>query len=232
MAAIRHAKRTQQRANKSLWLGLGALAGAIVLCIMGLTLIVKSTRVTAPVLTASTPDPLSVLTPAETPVEPAVISEPLPEPVPAAPAKTEEAVVPTPEVEVQPAVAVAKPKPPATQPKPKPVSATKPSKSHVNASAFVEEIAPELRRYAMYRRMATVPETRAEAYKAVLKAINDARVLDPDMKIYDLDGTSSLAERPTLAAADRATIRAGKVFLALELTRAECPKLMERYARE
>ena len=232
MAAIRHAKRTQQRANKSLWLGLGALAGAIVLCIMGLTLIVKSTRVTAPVLTASTPDPLSVLTPAETPVEPAVISEPLPEPVPAAPAKTEEAVVPTPEVEVQPAVAVAKPKPPATQPKPKPVSATKPSTSRVNASAFVEEIAPELRRYAMYRRMATVPETRAEAYKAVLKAINDARVLDPDMKIYDLDGTSSLAERPTLAAADRATIRAGKVFLALELTRAECPKLMEQYARE
>ena len=98
MAAIRHAKRTQQRANKSLWLGLGALAGAIVLCIMGLTLIVKSTRVTAPVPTASTPDPLSVLTPAETPVEPAVISEPLPEPVPAAPAKMEEAVFSTPEV--------------------------------------------------------------------------------------------------------------------------------------
>ena len=68
--------------------------------------------------------------------------------------------------------------------------------------------------------------------KAVLKAINDARLLDPDMKIYDLDGASSLAERPALTTADRATIRAGKVFLALELTRAECPKLMEQYARE
>ena len=231
LAAMRHAQRTRQRANRSLWLGLGALAGATVLCIMGFTLIVKSMRVSAPVQTTSTPDPLSVLTPAETPVEPAVISEPPPEPAePAAQAKTEEAMAPTPEAGARPAVAAAKPKPPATRPKPAP--AANPRTPHANASAFVEEIAPELRRYAMYRRMATVPETRAEAYKAVLKAINDARVLDPDMKIYDLDGASSLPGRPALAAADRATVRAGKVFLALELVRADCPKFLEQYARE
>jgi len=236
LAAMRHVTRTRQRANKSLWLGLGALAGAVVLCIMGFTLIIKSMRMPTPVV-PSAPDPLSVLTPAETPSEPAVISEPLPEPE--AP-KVEVAAVPEPApvapvVEPAAVPVAAKPKKPeAAKPKSAkpPTPAAKAPVAKPNASAFVEEIAPELRRYAMYRRMATVPETRAEAYRSVLKAINDARLLDPDMKIYDLDGTSNLQERPPLSAADRATIRAGKVFLALELTRAECPKLMEQYARE
>ena len=232
MAAMRHVQRTRQRANKSLWLGLGALAGATVLCIMGFTLMIKSMRVSPPPQSTSAPDPLSVLTPAETPVEPEVISEPLPEPE--IQAKAESPAAPEPEPEAKPTTTAAKPKAPAAQPTPKPVTTAKPKSptSHANASAFVEVVAPELRRYAMYRRMATVPETRAEAYKAVLKAINDARVLDPDMKIYDLDGTSSLPERPALAAADCATIRAGKMFLALELVRADCPKLLEQYARE
>ena len=133
--------------------------------------------------------------------------------------------VPSPSAEESPAVAKPAPQPSST---PAPV----PARPRPNAAAFVETIAPELRRYAMYRRMATVPETRAEAYKAVLKAVNDARLLDPDMRIYDLDGSANLPGRAPLASADRATLRTGKVFLALELTRADCPKLMEQYARE
>ena len=58
------------------------------------------------------------------------------------------------------------------------------------------------------------------------------RLLDPDMRIYDLDGSANLPGRAPLASADRATLRTGKVFLALELTRADCPRLMEQYARE
>ena len=222
LAALRQAARSRRRADKSLWIGLSALASALVVGVMGMAMLVKSLRPEPPApaaASATVPDPLSVLTPAETPTEPEVVAETAA--VNTSPA--EPAAAPTEEA----APVVVKPAPTASS-TPSPA----PPRPRANASAFVETIAPELRRYAMYRRMATVPETRAEAYRAVLKAVNDARLLDPDMRIYDLDGSSNLPGRPPLASADRATLRTGKVFLALELTRADCPKLMEQYARE
>lgn len=222
LAALRQAARSRRRADKSLWIGLSALASALVVGVMGMAMLVKSLRPEPPApaaASATVPDPLSVLTPAETSAEPEMVAE-------TAAANTspaEPAAAPTEEA----APVVVKPAPTASS-TPSPA----PPRPRANASAFVETIAPELRRYAMYRRMATVPETRAEAYRAVLKAVNDARLLDPDMRIYDLDGSSNLPGRPLLASADRATLRTGKVFLALELTRADCPKLMEQYARE
>lgn len=228
LVALRQAARSRRRADKSLWIGLSALASALVVGVMGMAMLVKSLRPEPPApapASATVPDPLSVLTPAETPAEPEAMSETAaantspaePAAAPDAPAENGEAAAPV----------VVKPAPVATS-TPSPA----PPRPRANASAFVETIAPELRRYAMYRRMATVPETRAEAYKAVLKAVNDARLLDPDMRIYDLDGSANLPGRAPLASADRATLRTGKVFLALELTRADCPKLMEQYARE
>lgn len=215
LAALRQAARSRRRADKSLWIGLSALAAALVVGVMGMALLVKALRPdpAAPTPTpAAVPDPLSVLTPAET----ASAGVPQAESA-AAPAEEGGTAAP---VVVKPAPQLSTTPPPA------------PPRPRANAAAFVETIAPELRRYAMYRRMATVPETRAEAYKAVLKAVNDARMLDPDMRIYDLDGSANLPDRAPLASADRATLRTGKVFLALELTRADCPKLMEQYARE
>ena len=224
LAALRQAARSRRRADKSLWIGLSALASALVLGVMGMAMLVKSLRPEPPApaaASATVPDPLSVLTPAETPAEPEVVAE-------TAAANTSPAEPAAPDVPTEAAAPVVV--------KPAPVASSTPSpappRPRANASAFVETIAPELRRYAMYRRMATVPETRAEAYRAVLKAVNDARLLDPDMRIYDLDGSANLPGRPPLASADRATLRTGKVFLALELTRADCPKLMEQYARE
>ncbi len=228
LAALRQAARSRRRADKSLWIGLSALASALVVGVMGMAMLVKSLRPDPPApaaASATVPDPLSVLTPAETPAESegtagtaaANTSPAEPAAAPDAPAEDGETATPV----------VVKPAPTASS-TPSPA----PPRPRANASAFVETIAPELRRYAMYRRMATVPETRAEAYRAVLKAVNDARLLDPDMRIYDLDGSSNLPGRPPLASADRATLRTGKVFLALELTRADCPKLMEQYARE
>lgn len=224
LAALRQAARSRRRADKSLWIGLSALASALVVGVMGMAMLVKSLRPEPPApvaVSATVPDPLSVLTPAETPAEPEVVAE-------TAAANTSPAEPAAPDVPTEEAApVVVKPAPTASS-TPSPA----PPRPRANASAFVETIAPELRRYAMYRRMATVPETRAEAYRAVLKAVNDARLLDPDMRIYDLDGSANLPGRPPLASADRATLRTGKVFLALELTRADCPKLMEQYARE
>ena len=231
LAALRQAARARRQADKSLWAGLSALAAALVVGVMGMALLVKALRPAPPAPTPP-PDPLSVLTTAETPVaeapdaaEPSAppVAEPSAEAAGDAPAEPADAPAP----DVAPAAA-----PPRAKPAPSP-SATPPAeRPRPGAAAFVEAIAPELRRYAMYRRMATVPETRAEANKAVLKAINDARMLDPDMRLYDLDGTAHLPGRARLAPAARATLRAGKVFLALELARADCPALMERYARE
>ena len=233
LAALRQAARSRRRADKSLWIGLSALAAALVVGVMGMALLVKSLRPELPAPPSAPslpPDPLSVLTTTETPVAETPVSAGGADASSAASAAEASAgsvaePVPSPSAEESPAVAKPAPQPSST---PAPV----PARPHPNAAAFVETIAPELRRYAMYRRMAMVPETRAEAYKAVLKAVNDARLLDPDMRIYDLDGSANLPGRAPLASADRATLRTGKVFLALELTRADCPKLMEQYARE
>lgn len=232
LAALRQAARSRRRADKSLWIGLSALAAALVVGVMGMALLVKALRPELPAPPSAPslpPDPLSVLTTTETPVSAGGVD--MPSDVSSAASAAEASAgsiaepVPSPSAEESPAVAKPAPQPSST---PAPV----PARPHPNAAAFVETIAPELRRYVMYRRMATVPETRAEAYKAVLKAVNDARLLDPDMRIYDLDGSANLPGRAPLASADRATLRTGKVFLALELTRADCPKLMEQYARE
>ncbi len=237
LAALRQAARSRRRADKSLWIGLSALAAALVVGVMGMALLVKSLRPELPAPPSAPslpPDPLSVLTTTETPVAETPVSAggaDTPSDASSAASAAEASAgsvaepVPSPSAEESPAVAKPAPQPSST---PAPV----PARPRPNAAAFVETIAPELRRYAMYRRMATVPETRAEAYKAVLKAVNDARLLDPDMRIYDLDGSANLPGRAPLASADRATLRTGKVFLALELTRADCPKLMEQYARE
>ncbi len=221
LAALRHAAQTRRRANRSLRIGLAAVASALVVGVMGFAMFMRSMhRQPLPVPVA---DPLAVLTPAETPPEPAVISEPVSDGAAATNAPGGRHGVPTPPLtnDQSPMTTVAAK--PAPKPAPTPAA---------SAAAFVEVIAPELRRYAMYRRMATVPETRAEAWKAILKVINDARLIDPDLRIYDLDGTANLPGRPPLAAADRATVRAGKIFLVLELTRAQAPKLMQRYAQE
>lgn len=237
LAALRQAARSRRRADKSLWIGLSALAAALVVGVMGMALLVKALRPELPAPPSAPslpPDPLSVLTTTETPVAETPVSAggaEMPSDASSAASAAEASAgsvaepVPAPSAEESPAVAKPAPQPSST---PAPV----PARPRPNAAAFVETIAPELRRYAMYRRMATVPETRAEAYKAVLKAVNDARLLDPDMRIYDLDGSANLPDRAPLASADRATLRTGKVFLALELTRADCPKLMEQYARE
>lgn len=213
LAALRQAARARRRADKSLWVGFSALAAALVVGVMGMALLVKALRpalpAPAPAAPAAAPDPLSVLTTTEIPAAE-------PDPAPSA-EEAPPAPLPAPTPSPTPLATAAEPPAPAPAPRATP-------------AAFVEAIAPELRRYAMYRRMATVPETRAEASRAVLAAIDDARMLDPDMRLYDLDGTSPL--RPPLAPADRAVLRTGKVFLALELARADCPRLMEQYARE
>ncbi|MGN0845906.1 MAG: serine/threonine protein kinase [Kiritimatiellia bacterium] len=221
-AAIRYARATRDRANRSLRIGLAAFLGSLVVGGMGLTMFVRALRPSPPPPTPVAADPLAVLTPVEA-MAPELEPLTLPEPESASGPTTEE---PPPPASEKTSVTEASPAPPPTKP------AAKPSPTPANAATFVEAIAPELRRYAMYRRMATVPETRAEGERTILKVVNDARAIDPDMRLYDLDGRAAAPGWPPLAPAARATLRAGKIFLALELTRAECPKLMERYASE
>ncbi len=235
LAALRHVRQTRERANKSLRIGLAALAAAAVVGVMGFAMLVRSMQqpVTPAHVPAPVTDPLAVLTPA-----PDNGGSGLSEAASGVGLESPEAASgrPQPPDSAQNQEPGTKNQEPGTTPTQSPVvskPAPKPAPTPAaTAAAFVEVIAPELRRYAMYRRMATVPETRDEAWRAILKAINDARLIDPDMRIYDLDGKPNLPGRAALAPAARATMRTGKIFLALELTRADSPKFMERYARE
>ena len=92
-------------------------------------------------------------------------------------------------------------------------------------------MATELRRYAMYRQMCEKGRA-TEANAAILAAVNAARMIDPDLRAYDFDGKSDLPGHDTaLPPKDRAVLRAGKLFLMMELLRKDCPTIMDNYAR-
>ena len=236
----RSSRRAQGRFFRSIWFGVAALAASLAICTLAVATLVHVLRAPAPVPAPVAPDALSVL-PAgdESPAPPAPPAEaseppkPVPaEPVPAEPAPAEPAPAKPEPAEPEPVpVQPVTPEPAPAKPAPPPEPSVRPVAPR-SAAQFAEPIAPELRRYASYLRMATVRETRAEADQAILKAVNDARALDPDMRLYDLEGRPVLPERPVLKGPDLGVLRAGKIFLALELVRADCPKLMENYARE
>lgn len=99
------------------------------------------------------------------------------------------------------------------------------------ARVFSEVWAVELRKYVICcaRAAKTGEEARREA---VAQVVNEARALDPDLRIYSLEGKPCIAGYPILTPEKRLVLRAGKIFLMLEMLRAECPKLMSLYAEQ
>ena len=118
----------------------------------------------------------------------------------------------------------------APSPLPPPQAASTPAERA--AEAFVEEIAPELNRYASCRRLLANEARRAEGEAVILKAVNEARAIDPDLRAYDLDGTSMLAWMNDLGVSRRGVLRCGKLFYIFELLHEERPSLLKDYRRE
>ncbi len=100
--------------------------------------------------------------------------------------------------------------------------------------------AAELRRYAELARQ--------DNEEAIVHAVNAARKLDPDLRRWDFDGEESVPvsaadsevdegaapapEAESLERASRTVYREGKLFLMLELLRAERATLVDDYERE
>ncbi len=97
---------------------------------------------------------------------------------------------------------------------------------------FREPIADELREYAAILKKDVEAEAAGKEADGVLKAVNAARRIDPELRAYDFDGRSDLPWLEPLSSGDLSAYRRGKVFLMLEMLRRQCPDLMERYAAE
>lgn len=97
---------------------------------------------------------------------------------------------------------------------------------------FGEPIAGELREYAAILKKAAEAEAAGKEADGILKAVNAARRMDPELRAYDFDGRSDLPWLEPLPSGDLPAYRRGKAFLMLEMLRRECPDLMERYAAE
>lgn len=97
---------------------------------------------------------------------------------------------------------------------------------------FGEPIADELREYAAILKKAAEAEAAGKEADGILKAVNAARRIDPELRAYDFDGRSDLPWLEPLSSGDLPAYRRGKAFLMLEMLRRECPDLMERYAAE
>lgn len=97
---------------------------------------------------------------------------------------------------------------------------------------FGEPIAGELREYAAILKKAAEAEAAGKEADGILKAVNAARRMDPELRAYDFDGRSDLPWLEPLSSGDLPAYRRGKAFLMLEMLRRECPDLMERYAAE
>lgn len=101
----------------------------------------------------------------------------------------------------------------------------------LDPSAFPESIAPELRQYGLLLSNVEKGE-KSDAERAILEAVNEARMIDPDMRAYDLNGNTSVPGKKNLSGERTNVLRMGKVFLIMELLRKQCPSLRHKYALE